>query len=312
MLLQHLITFSKVIDEGSFTRAAERLNLSQPAVTKQVKGLEEDLGVELIERFGRELSLTPAGEVVYAYAKRITDAVRELHASLEGLTTPGRGHLTVAAVLTLVLFTLPSILGAYAKEHPLVTVHVHTGTNQQIQTMVLRNEIDVGLITVPIAHEQIDAIPLFRDRVLLVSSPTAAWAVTGTISPTDLSKLPMISYQKGSRFRGFVDTSFEEAGITPDVVMEFDSHEAVKTMTQLGFGVAMLPETAVQEDLAVGRLVALSIEGFPEISRITSLIMRRDRPKTPAVSEFLALLRRWFPTPPNDETAGHESKEVIT
>ena len=294
MFLQHLQTFCRVVEERSFTRAAEALHLSQPTVTKQVRSLEQELGTILLHRDHREVTLTPAGELVYLYAQRVLNLVRELHSALEALNTPGRGDLRLAAVLTITLFTLPRILDEYSHRHPLVTLHVQTGTNQEVLAKVLRNEADVGLVTVPMTHGQVRTIPLFDDRIVLVASPGTPWAQRLRIAPAELAQLPMITYQRHSHFRNFVDANFEAAGITPNVVMEFDSHEAVKVMALLGLGVAMLPASAIAEDLARGALVEIKIEGFPELSRTTSALVRRDRPATPPLAHFLALLEEMY------------------
>jgi len=298
VLLQQLMTFCTVVDEGGFTRAAEVLNLSQPAVTKQVKSLEREMGAVLLARRGRRVALTPAGEIVYSYARRIIHTIEECQGALANLNTPGYGRLTIGAVSTVAMYTLPDLLADFAKQQPLVTVHVRTGTIDQVLLMVLRNEMDVGLVTVPVSHELINTIPLFRDRIVLIASPDSPWAEKRMLSPRELAAIPMIAYERDSKFRTYVDASFEAAGITPDVIMEFDSHEAVKTMVMAGFGVAMEPWSAVAKDLREGRLVELGIAGFEELGRITSLIMRRDRHQSPAVRAFLRLVRSAFPNPP--------------
>lgn len=295
MLLQQLITFCTVVDEEGFTRAAEVLNMSQPAVSKQVKTLEQKLRAELLVRSGRKVTLTPAGEIVYSYARRILHTIEECRTALDNLAVPGYGRLSIGAVSTVAMFTLPALLGAFSKEQPLVTVHVRTGTIDEVLQMVLRNEIDIGLVTVPLSHELIHTLPLFRDRILLVASPDTPWAKQSIVSPSELGNMPMIAYERASKFRAYVDASFEAAGITPDIVMEFDSHQAVKAMVLAGFGVAMMPSSAVAHDIEHGRLVELKITGFEELGRVTSLIIRRDRHQSPPVRAFLNLVREEFP-----------------
>jgi len=297
VLYQYFETFCRVVDEGSFTKAAESLGFSQPTVTKQVRALEEIMGETLLHRGQRELQLTPAGEIVYNHARRILRTVRDCQSAIRALREPGHGDLSIGAVGTIALFTLPPVLEAYRQEHPQVTLHVRTGTNQQILSLVLHHETDVGLTTVPLSHPQVSTIPLFNDRVLLVASPKSRWASKKTVTPVEVSQLPMISYQRHSQFQGFVQANFEGAGISPRVVMEFDSHEAVKTMVQLGLGVAMVPESAVRDDLLAGRLVELTIQGFPQLSRTTSLITRQDRHETPAMTSFRRLLLQLLQDP---------------
>ncbi|MBO2520762.1 MAG: hypothetical protein CW345_02985 [Firmicutes bacterium] len=297
VLYQYFETFCRVVDEGSFTSAAESLGLSQPTVTKHVHALEKRMGATLLHRGQRRLELTPAGEIVYNYARRILRAVHDCQSAIQALSEPGHGELSIGAVFTIALFTLPPVLEVYRQERPQVTLRVRTGTNQHILSLVLHHEVDVGLTTVPLSHPQISTIPLFNDRVLLVASPNSQWASKKAVTPGELSQLPMISYQRHSQFQSFVQANFEGAGITPRVVMEFDSHEAVKTMVQLGLGVAMVPESAVRDDLASGRLVELTIKDFPSLARTTSLITRQDRHETPAIASFRALLIRLLQEP---------------
>lgn len=295
MLLQQLVTFCTVVDENGFTRAAEVLSISQPAVSKQVQALEQQLRTTLLHRSGRRLSLTPAGEIVYSYARRIVHTVEELHGALDHLAVPGYGRLSIGSVSTVALFTLPRLLGSFANQHPLVTVHVRTGTVNSVLRMVLRNEIDAGLVTVPLHHELIRTVPLFRDRIVLVASPDTVWARDKVVSRERFSRMPMIAYERNSNFRGYVDASFEAAGLTPDIIMEFDSHEAVKAMVLAGFGVAMEPLSAVAEELKEGTLVELKVDGLGDLGRITSLILRRDRQYSPPVYAFVDLVRSMFP-----------------
>lgn len=293
--LQQFVTFCRVVDLQSFTLAARELSLSQPAVTKQVRALEAALGAQLLRRRGRQLRLTPAGEVVYPYAKRIIHTVLECKNALHSLQAPGRGTLSIATAPTIALFTLPDVLGQFAREHPLVTVHLRTGSNAEVAEMVLREEVDLGILPLPFTHEDLVTTPLFHDPILLVSNPQAPWAKRTVLEPVELSRIPLIGYRRGSQFRNFVDAHFDAAGITPNQVMEMDSHEAVKIMVQQGFGIAPLPESAVKDDLEKGSLIALSVAGMAPLGRTTSTIIRRDHPRSEPVNDFFDLLRRTFP-----------------
>lgn len=313
MLYQYLETFCRVVDEGSFTKAGESLGFSQPTVTKQIHALEQEMGAVLIRRGQRRLQLTPAGEVVYSHARRILNLVQECRSAIKALEQPGHGELKIGAVFTIALFTLPPVLEEYRQEHPHVTLRVRTGTNQHILSLVLHDEADVGLTTVPLFHPQVSTIRLFDDRVLLVASPKSQWASKRVVTPAEVSQLPMISYQRHSQFQGFVQANFAGAGITPHVVMEFDTHEAVKTMVQLGLGVAMVPLSAVKDDLAAGRLIELEIKDFPPLARTTSLIVRQDRHPTPSMASFQQTLIRLlqapqYREPPPAQTTTPETK----
>ena len=298
MLLQHLITLCHVVEEHSFTHAADSLHVSQPTVTKQIQALEDEIGQPLVVRDGRPPHLTPAGEVVYSHARRILNLVKDCHSAIREISAPGAGDLAIGAVPSLALTTLPQPLSEYTRTHKLVAVHVSTGTNAEVTSMVLRNEIDAGLTTIPVSHPEIVDFPLCADEIFLVASAQGRYSRNSPLSSLDLSKLPMISYKQKSHFRAFVDSAFHTAGITPNIVMEFDSHEAVKTMVQLDLGVAMLPASAVSADIAAGRLTPMAIAGFSTLSRVTTLITRRDKRITPAMTDFISVMRQHFPDPP--------------
>jgi DNA-binding transcriptional LysR family regulator len=294
MLLQHLITFCKVVEEGSFTRAAQALNMTQPSVTKQIGALEDHLQIQLFTRQGKQVHLTPAGDLVYEYARQIHHLVGECESAVHELRTPGGGHITIGCVHTIGVFTLPDLLADFAREHPRVKINVKTGNNVETVTMLLHGEVDLGIATTPMVHERLESRPLFEDPLLVVASPEYAAGLPAQLSLSDLARLPMIAYVKGARFRVTTDMMLEQVGISPNVVMEFDNHEAIKTMARLGFGVALEPATAVKADLDAGRLVTLTVPGLPDSSRTTSLILRRDEMRPPAVNAFIKLLEARF------------------
>lgn len=292
LLLQHLITFCRVVEAGSFTRAAHLLNLSQPSVTKHVSGLEAEIGMQLLDREGKRIHLTPAGELVYAYAKRIHQAVSECQTALMSLRSPDAGQVTLGCVHTIAFYVLPDLLAAFARLYPQVRLIVRTATIQVTLSLLLQHDVDIGLVTSPVSHERVVCVPLFDDPVLVVGAPEPRFPIPDALTLADLGRLPILGYERGSRFRNFVDALLEQFGIPNlNVVMEFDSHEAVKTMAGLGLGLALVPASAVKADLEEGRLVELKVQGLPQVSRTTSLILRREGRLSPGavtLSRFIA------------------------
>lgn len=294
MLLQHLLTFCKVVETGSFTRAAQVLNLSQPSVTKHVGSLEGYLGVQLLDREGKRVHLTPAGELVYAYAKRIQQAVTECVAAVQSLRNPEAGSVTVGCVHTIGLYTLPDLLAGFAREFPHVRLMVKTARMQETLTLLLQHEIDIGLVTAPVTHERVTCVPLYEDPVVVVGAPEPRFPMPASVGLEDLGRLPIIGYQRGTRYRAFVDAALEGLGIQPNVVMEFDSHEAAKAMAALGLGLAVVPASTVRRDLQEGKLVAVAVTGLPKISRTTAMILRREGRLAPAAQNLARYMARRF------------------
>lgn len=295
MLIQHLVTFCRVVEEGSFTKAAQAQNMTQPSVTKQVGALEEHLRVQLFTRAAKQVRLTPAGQLVYDYARQILGLVAKCEQAVAELKQPGAGHVTLGCVHTIGLFTLPDLLAEYARAWPHVKINVRTGSINETIAMVLQGEVDLGLVTSPVIHERLESRALFDDPLIVVASPSLAGRLPAELSLSVLAQQPLIAYVRGSRFRTATDQLLEQANIRPEIVMEFDTHEAIKTMVGLGFGIAVAPRSVVVKDIARGDLVALHLPNLPASSRTASLILRRDEARPPAVHSFLSLLDRHFP-----------------
>ncbi|HEY3368636.1 MAG TPA: LysR family transcriptional regulator [Symbiobacteriaceae bacterium] len=299
MILQHLITFCRVVETGGFSRAGELVGLSQPAVTRQVAALEADLGAPLLDRSSRQFRLTPAGERVFERARRLVAEVGELRESVQDVINHERGRVTIGAVTTVALDVLPPILSEYTRLYPAVRVLVKAGRTADTLERVLQGEIDMAVMTAPVAHARLYSIPLQKDPVVLVCSPERRQSLPDPLPLDELSAVDMISFQTPSRFRTYVDSILEQYGVYPNVTMEFDSHEAVKMMVELGFGVALVPRSAVQDDLDNGRLVQLTVAGLGEISRTTSLLVPRETTgRHPAAENLLRLILAHFQVSP--------------
>ncbi|MFO7171354.1 MAG: LysR family transcriptional regulator [Bacillota bacterium] len=291
MLLQHLLTFCRVVEAGSFTRAGELLNLSQPAVTRQVAALEAEVGQPLLDRQARHLHLTPAGEVVYREGRRVVAILEKLREEVARLSDPDQGQVSVACVTTTGLFTLPSLLKEFSRRYPGVRFRVWSGRIPGVIDRVLDGEADLGLVTMPVSHTRLECIPLYEEPIIPVAAPEFAATLPRPLEVRHLSELDMILYQAPSRFRTIVEAHLEAAGVVPRVTMEFDNHEAVTTMAKLGYGVAMVPMAAVAEELAEGSLVQLEVVGLPPLKRTTSLILRKeDQARSRAAQNFINLI----------------------
>lgn len=302
VLLELLVTFVRVVETGSVTQAAQDLRLSQPAVTKRLARLEGELGHRLLERGSDRVIPTAAGELVYRHARRLADGVQHLRADLQALAAPGRGELRLAAVDTMVLYTLPALLAEYRRRYPLVAVHVRIGSIQETVDLVLRAEADVGLVTVPVEEPRLVAHPLFWDPVVVAAAPEVAEGLPSPLGLEELARAGVITYAAGSRFRTYVDAALAERGVRLEASMEFDNHEAVRVMALLGYGAALVPETVVRQDLASGRLRRLEVRGMPPLGRMTTLLYRRDAPLVAPAAQFARLARERYA----DAGAGEE------
>lgn len=294
-MLEGLQTLVHIVESGSLTHAAEELSLSQSAVTKRLSHLEADLGQRLVDRMPTHAQPTAAGRIVYRHARRILAEVGAMRSDMASLLEPGSGVVRVAAVDTMAVFALPTLLTEFRVEHPHVRLRARVGSVRESADLVLRGEADLGLCTVPVDDPRLVTWPLFFDPVEIVATPAIACTLPSPVTMRELESVGVVTYPEGSRFRSYVDSSLEQHGLTLPVTMEFDSHEAVRTMALYSHGVAVVPRSAVADDLAAGRLVPLHVENVPAMGRTAALLVRRDAVLRPSAEAFVAKIRSRYP-----------------
>ncbi len=282
--LSTLTTFIKVAEHLNITRAAEELFLSQPAVTKQIKALEAELGADLLLRSPRGISLSPAGAAVLPTLRQVGDMINR--ARDQAREASGRGHLVLAAGSVTMTYVLPPILAAFRERLPLAEVTVLSGKTTDIVRMVDEGQAHVGLVTSEVTHRGLQVEPLFWDPLGVVASPNLPVASTFE----ELALEPWLLFARGTGFRTFIDSLFVAAGVNPRVVMELESVEALREMAAIGLGYTILPLTAVRDLLRQGRLVQLPIHSEVRLARHNSLVYRPD-PGLQVAREFLAIAR---------------------
>jgi DNA-binding transcriptional LysR family regulator len=282
MELHHLTTFEAVVTHGSFTRAAEALCLTQPAVTRQIAALETELKTRLFDRLGRAVQLTSAGEALHRYSEAILRMEREARQAVADVGTGEAGRLTVGASNTLATYVLPGLLRCFRQQYPRVEIAVHTGISAQVLEMVRANEVDIGLVTAEVSD------PLLT-TVVPSGHPLAGRTEVGA---AELADNPLILMESGTNLRTYVDRLLSAAGVQEQVTMELDNVEAIKRMIEAGLGISLLPEVAVRAEVASGRLVALKLADVPKSNRRIRLVYRRDKYLTVALRAFVELAGR--------------------
>lgn len=298
MEIYQLETFVAVAAQGSFTRAAEALHLTQPAVTRQIAALEAEMRTKLFDRLGRSVQLTAAGETLHAYALQIARLAHEArHAVLE-VGTGAAGRLAVGASSTLATYVLPSLLRGFRESHPRVDISVHTGVSAQVLQMVIANEADLGLITGEVHEKALVATELAEYETCVVVPAAHALAKRRTIRAAELAGSPLILMESGTNLRAYVDRLLGEAGVEEQVTMELDNVEAIKRMIDAGLGISMLPEVSVRPEVEAGRLATLSLTDVPHASRKITLVYRRDKFLSASIKSFIALLAASLPAAP--------------
>lgn len=291
MGLRELRSLATVADLGSITRTAEKLNLTPPAIHKQLRCLQTELGVQLYEKVGRRLQLTPAAEIVLPYLRELLanydaaiEALNEWKGVKKGLVRIGTGP-------TMSSYILPSLLKEFRRKFPAVDLFVETGN-----TLALLENLGKGLLDLTlIVSSGLPEEPAFSVQmewpfeIVFVSSPQK---VPKKCMVSDLSRFPFILFKKGSRVGNLIDRYFAEVRFHPRVVMRFDNPEAIKAMMRTGLGISMLAMWTVGADLRKGSLQLIHQREHPLISKI-ALVVRKSRYVSPAVAEFIELARNF-------------------
>lgn len=285
LLSPHLDSFLIIAATLSISAAAKRLHLTQPAVTKHVRALEEALGVRLLQRTPRGVRLTDAGELLSDYGRRGGALLDECQIALSDLAAGRGGKLTIGAGVTTSISTLPGWLRRYRRRWPRVDIAIRTGSSRVVAELVRAREVDCGFVTSDIERGELVARRLYDEEIVLVAGASAGFDERVT-----LSDVPLIMFPPHAGFRRFLERALAAAGLEAHVKMEIDSVEATKSLIEVGLGGAFLPESAVAAELKKGRLRRLRVRGLPRLRRHTTLIRREDRRPSHALQHFLELL----------------------
>ncbi len=293
MELRQLETFEHVARLRSFTKAAEALSLTQPAVTRQIAVLESELHTRLLERMGRQIDLTASGQVLMTYVKEILRLSQEAVRAVEDVTSGGAGRLKVGASNTTSTYILPPLLRQFHQAHPGVELSVHTGASARIAEMVLLNEVDIGFVTGLRENSDLVEIPLVpyaTGVVLYPEHPLANRPAGQGVRADELAGSRLILMEEGTNLRSYVDRILSAAGVVEQVAMELDNVEAIKKMIEARLGISLLPLPSVELEVEAGRLAAFELIDVPNSQRTISAIYRKDKYLGKAISAFITLL----------------------
>ncbi|HYH19837.1 MAG TPA: LysR family transcriptional regulator [Azospirillum sp.] len=280
-----LRTFLSVVDLGSFSAAARRLNLTQPAVSLQIRELEGRLGVPLLDRMGRRAVPTPAGETLVGHARRI---IAEIDAALEALRRHREGALgrvRLGSGASIAAYLLPRVLKALRDSRPDLEVVVRVGTADTIVRGLLAGEFDLAVLTLPVDERGLSVEPLRADPLIAVFP--AGTALPDAVTPAEFARFPLILDERPTRQRALTLAWLQAGGITPRPVMELGSNDAVRAMVAAGMGASiMTPDTVA--DLGA-RVVARPLD--PPVLRRIAIGQRHGQPDDPALRLLREALR---------------------
>ena len=287
--LDQLRTFATVIDLGSFSAAAERLRLSQPAVSLQVRQLEKRLGVRLIERVGRRATPTAAGTELIDHATRIDAAVSTALDGMAAHASGALGRVRIGTGATACIYLLPPALRDLRRRHPSLEITVRTGNTADVLKSLEENTLDIGFVTLPAPGRMFEVTPVLEDSFVAIDAADGD-PLPKTVTPAVLAKRPVVLYEAGGNTRRVVDEWFARAGIALTPVMDLGNVEAIKELVGAGLGCAVLPGSAVRDAGPRAPIVARPLS--PKLHRTLALVMRRDKILTRGLRETVAALRR--------------------
>jgi DNA-binding transcriptional LysR family regulator len=286
MDFRQLEMFRSVAEEGTFSRAAERLRVSQSAISRQVKLLEEELGGRLLHRGARRVALSPAGELLLRTAHRVHREVEEVVSQISDTQTLRRGSLCLAGGMTVCMFVLPPVLKRYRRLYPLVDLRVVSGPSEAILRKIRAREVDLALLTLPVVADDLAVVPVIKEEMVVVTAPGHPLSRERSIDPKSLGKFPLILYESGSNTRRVLDQFLVEEGVPVRVAMETENVEIIKAMVGAGLGVTIVPYAAVARDVRGHRRLAFARLRSRRLFRETGWVYLKSDYVPRAISEM--------------------------
>ncbi|HIJ82865.1 MAG: transcriptional regulator, LysR family [Magnetococcales bacterium] len=284
-----LRVFHAVAKHLSFTRAAEELYLTQPAVTFQIRQLEEHFNTRLFDRHHNRISLTEAGEMVFSYSERILELYRETEKAISEMTGETRGIIKLGASTTIGEYLLPPILSGYHEKFPRVQVRLSVDNTRLVVRKLEDATIDMGMVEGPIANKNITVAPCFEDELVVIFPPGHPFESMEEIPPAKLKDHPFVSREEGSGTRMVISEHLGKSGISYehlDMILELGTTESVKAAVEGGVGFSIISSVALRKELQLQSLRVGRVKGI-KFKRHLNFVFQKQKFRSKAVEEFL-------------------------
>ncbi|MCB1878012.1 MAG: LysR family transcriptional regulator [Chromatiales bacterium] len=289
--LQVFHTVAKLL---SFTKAAETLHMTQPAVTFQVRQLEEQFNTRLFDRTHNRISLTEAGKKVFDYSGKIFELYAEMESSVRQMTGEISGVLSIGASTTIAEYMLPSLLGAFKLRFPDVSIQLKVSNSDGIVSMVENNTIDLGVVESPVGNKNLVVETCKTDHLVAIMEPNHPLAKKPTLGYGDLLQYPFICREEGSGTREVIADSFCTTGSNDwemNISMELGSPEAVKGAVEAGMGVSIMSRATIRKELRLGTLIAVNLD--PPMERPFSFVHQKHKFRQYAMEQLLEFAKEY-------------------
>lgn len=285
--------FLKIVEEKSFSRAADKLYRTQPALSKQVRQLETELGQRLLSRQGKQIEPTDAGKIFIEHAQRIVDTRAEALESLKRLRDHPRGRLSIGANEATQLYVLPSVFAEFRTRYPDVRLRLHRNFTRKLVERVLANTLDFAVVSLPVDEKDLIAYPLHKDELVVVAPPGHPLTHHRAVTLEQVAQHPQI-FPRTGRTRVMFERVFASHNLEPHVSLELASNEAIKKFVENGVGISLMSRTFVAREQALGTLVAIPLKGIT-LTRELGLIHHRDKYLDPVMQAFLKVVEEVRP-----------------
>ena len=290
MHIQNFKTFCDLVETKSFSKAARLNEVTQSAVSQQLKAMEAHYDMLIIDRNQKKFRLTPQGTALYSTFKEILDLYEKLNCEIQEMRNIVSGTIQISTVNSIGLHELPPYLKSFIKQFPSVNARVEYRRANLVYEDVLHGNADLGLVAFPPPHKDLTIIPFANDELIIVMSPEHRLTKKRSISMNDLSGVEFVAFERDIPTRKATDEILAKAGVEVQVVMEFDNVETVKRAIEINAGIAILPASTVITESERNQLVIYKLEGGIH-NRPLAIIHKKNRILTPALRSFVELMQ---------------------
>lgn len=291
MNLAHLKAFMAVAQHRSFSRAAEKLYLTQPAVSRQIQALEELLGVQLFDRVGRSILLTEAGNILLHHAHMALQALEEGRETIHQLRGLQKGHLRISAASTIGTYMLPQPLGDFKARFPHIDISLAITNKARVLQQVLHHDVELGFVGPPVDPAALEREEYLLDELVLIVAPTHRLAHEESVQVAELAEEVFILREHGSGTREIMEEELARVRLNLKKSMELGSTEAIKQAVAANLGVSIVSKFAITLEILQGRLAVVKLQEL-NLRRQLFMVYHRGRTLSPAAQEFFSLLRQ--------------------
>jgi DNA-binding transcriptional LysR family regulator len=288
--INQLRCFHAVVRNGRFSKAADELHVSQPAVFVQVRALEQFVGFKLLEKLNKEHVPTEGGKLLFEYAEKIFALLDEAMNTVRGLRDLKAGSLRIGAARAVCQYLMPPVISLFQDEYPLLNIHLDEGPSEELLQGVLHNRYEIAIMARVNYPANINVIPFTKDEVLLVVSPKSELLQKGSVSFEQLAQEPVICADKGTAMRTVIEKAFEKKGLRPQAIIEATNTEFIKHLVKQNRGYTFISRVSVRKEIRNGELVALPLENDSLYLHV-DVIHLRGKILSPVASTFLNFLQ---------------------